>query len=52
MRLFSATFRGRLDSQDDLPTRRNAIGDMFIVQGVPFVWIFCPGASRAGWVDP
>jgi hypothetical protein len=47
-----ATFRGWLPSQDDLPSHPNHIGDMFVINGVPFVWLFPPGASRAGWIDP
>jgi hypothetical protein len=47
-----ATFRGTLRSQDDLPTHRNAISDMYLVAGVPFVWIWAPGASHADWIDP
>jgi hypothetical protein len=47
-----ATFRGWLPSQDDLPSHPNQIGDMYLVGNVPFVWLFPPGASRAGWIDP
>jgi hypothetical protein len=47
-----ATFRGWLASQDDLPSHPKAIGDMYLVKGVPFVWLFAPGASRADWIDP
>jgi hypothetical protein len=45
-----ATFRGLQLSQDDLPSHRNAIGDMFVVNGVPFVWIWVPGAAHADWI--
>jgi hypothetical protein len=47
-----ATYKGWLASQDDLPSHPNQIGDMYLVNGVPFVWLFAPGASRAGWIDP
>jgi hypothetical protein len=47
-----ATLRGGLPSQDDLPSHRNAIGDMYLVGNVPFVWLFPPGASRADWIEP
>jgi hypothetical protein len=47
-----ATFRGWLPSQDDLPSHPNAIGDMYLVGNVPFVWIFAPGATHADWIDP
>jgi hypothetical protein len=48
----SATYRGWLATQDDLPSHRNAIGDMYLVKGVPFVWVFAPGAQQADWIDP
>src|SRR5262245_2687901 len=41
-----ATFRGWLPSQDDLPSHRNAIGDMYLVGNVSFVWLFAPGATQ------
>jgi hypothetical protein len=41
-----------MPSQDDLPSHRNAIGDMFVIKGVPFVWLFAPQASHADWIDP
>jgi len=47
-----ATFRGWLPSQDDLPSHRNAIGDMWVVGRTPWVWIWTPGAARADWIDP
>ena len=47
-----ATFRGWLPSQDDLPSHRNQIGDMYLVGNVPFVWLFAPGATHADWIDP
>ena len=47
-----ATFRGWLPSQDDLPSHRNAIGDMYLVGNVPFVWLFAPGTTHANWIDP
>jgi hypothetical protein len=47
-----ATYRGERPSQDDLPSQPNRIGDMFVVNGVPFVWIWAPGAAHADWIDP
>jgi hypothetical protein len=47
-----ATYKGQMDSVDLLPSHRNAIGDMRIVNGVPWVWIFAPGATHADWIDP
>jgi len=47
-----ATYRGELPAQDDLPSHRNAIGDMYLVAGTPFVWIWAPHAAHADWIDP
>jgi hypothetical protein len=46
------TFKGWLPSQDDLPSHPNAIGDMYLVKNVPFVWVFAPNATHADWIDP
>jgi hypothetical protein len=46
------TFKGWLPSQDDLPSHRNAIGDMWLVGSTPWVWIWAPGATHADWIDP
>jgi hypothetical protein len=46
------TYRGELPNQESLPTHHNQIGDMYVVNGVPFVWLFAPGASHASWIDP
>jgi hypothetical protein len=47
-----ATYRGELPAIDDLPSHPNRIGDMCLVHGVPWVWIFAPGATHADWIDP
>jgi hypothetical protein len=47
-----ATFRAWRPLHGDLPSHPNQIGDMYLVGNVPFVWLFAPGASRAGWIDP
>jgi hypothetical protein len=47
-----ATYKGSLPSLDMLPSHRNAIGDTYMVKGVPFVWIWTPGATHADWIDP
>jgi hypothetical protein len=47
-----ATYRGELDSLDVLPSHGNRIGDMRIVKGTPWVWIWTPGATHADWIDP
>ena len=46
------TYRGELPSLDALPSHRNAIGDMWLVNGTPWVWIWAPGATHADWIDP
>jgi hypothetical protein len=46
------TFRGWRPSQDDLPSHRNAIGDMYMIGTTPWVWIWAPGAAHADWIDP
>jgi hypothetical protein len=47
-----ATYRGRLDAEWMLPQSGNAIGDMWLVDTTPWVWIWAPGANRADWIDP
>ena len=47
-----ATFRGELASLDVLPSQGNRIGDMRVVNGTPWVWIWAPGATHADWIDP
>ena len=47
-----ATYKSQMSSVDLLPIHRNAIGDMFVVNGVPWVWIWAPGAARADWIEP
>jgi hypothetical protein len=47
-----ATYRGELASPDLLPTHGNRIGDAWIVQGTPWIWLFAPGATHPDWIDP
>src|SRR5262249_12393689 len=47
-----ATYRGRLESQDMLPSSGNQLGDTWVVGNTPWVWIWAPGATRADWIDP
>jgi hypothetical protein len=47
-----ATLKGRLQSQDVLPSSGNSIGDTWIVGQTPWVWIRAPGAAQADWIDP
>lgn len=37
---------------ENLPFHHNRIGDMFLVGGVPWIWVFAPGATHADWIDP
>jgi hypothetical protein len=45
-------YLGEKASIDDLPSHPNKIGDMYLVNGVPWIWLFAPGATRAAWIDP
>jgi hypothetical protein len=47
-----ATYRGWRSSLDKLPQSGNQLGDMWLVEGTPWVWIFTPGATHADWIDP
>ena len=44
--------RGHSDDELNLPTTGNTIGDTWLVEGVPWIWICAPGASTAAWIDP
>jgi hypothetical protein len=47
-----ATYRGEMASVNLLPSHGNQIGDMWVVEGTPWVWIFAPGTTHADWIDP
>ena len=47
-----ATYRGRLGSEELLPSSGNLLGDMWVVGDTPWVWIWAPSAARADWIDP
>ena len=47
-----ATCKGRLASEEMLPSSGNALGDTWGVGDTPWVWIWAPGAARADWIDP
>jgi hypothetical protein len=47
-----ATYKGRLASQEMLPSSGNQLGDTWVVGETPWVWIFAPGALQADWIDP
>jgi hypothetical protein len=44
--------KGRLGSEEFLPQSGNSIGDTWIVNSVPWVWITVPGTTVPTWVDP
>jgi hypothetical protein len=46
-----ATFKGRLAAENMLPANAD-IGDMFIVNQTPWIWIQVPGTTQADWIDP
>jgi hypothetical protein len=47
----SATLRGFLGNENQLP-RAGHIGDMYVVEQTPWIWIQVPGTTAATWVDP
>jgi hypothetical protein len=47
-----ATFRGRLPAENFLPQSGNEIGDMWMVNQTPWIWLRAPGAAKADWIDP
>jgi hypothetical protein len=47
-----ATYRGRLGSENMLPSSGNMLGDMWVVGDTPWLWVTAPGATRADWIDP
>jgi hypothetical protein len=46
-----ATLRGFLGSETQLP-RTGRIGDMYVVEQTPWIWIQVPGTTAPTWVDP
>jgi hypothetical protein len=46
-----ATLRGFLGTENQLP-RVGQIGDMYLVEQTPWIWIQVPGTSAPTWVDP
>jgi hypothetical protein len=47
----SATLRGFLGNENQLP-RAGHIGDMYVVEQTPWIWIQVPGTTAPTWVDP
>jgi hypothetical protein len=45
------TLRGFLGSETQLP-RIGHIGDTWIVNNVPWIWLTVPGTTAPTWVDP
>jgi hypothetical protein len=48
----SATYRGRLGAETELPQSGNALGDMWAVGNNVWLWLVEPGAAAASWIDP
>jgi hypothetical protein len=48
----SATYRGRLGSENMLPQNGNLLGDMWVVGDTAWLWLVSPGATTASWTDP
>jgi hypothetical protein len=49
----SATYRGRLPSEADLPVSGNELGDMFVVgDTTSWLWLVAPNTSTPQWIDP
>jgi hypothetical protein len=46
-----ATLRGFLGALEQLP-RVGRIGDMYVVEQTPWIWIQVPGTTASTWVDP
>jgi hypothetical protein len=44
--------RGHSEDELYLPTNGNTIGDTWLVENTPWVWITVPGTSAPTWVDP
>jgi hypothetical protein len=44
--------KGCLSDESALPRTGNHIGDTWIVNNVPWVWITVPGTTAPAWVDP
>jgi hypothetical protein len=47
----NATLRGQVDSYNQLP-RRGQLGDMWIVDGTPWIWTHPSGSAFTTWIDP
>jgi hypothetical protein len=47
-----ATLKGRLPGEWLLPRNGSAIGDTWVIDRTPWVWIRAPGAAQADWIDP
>ena len=44
--------RGHSEDELYLPTSGNTIGDTWLVENTPWVWITVPGTTAPTWVDP
>jgi hypothetical protein len=44
--------RGNLASTDMLPSAGNALGDVWMVGDIAYVWLVAPNSASAQWIDP
>ena len=44
--------RGYLSDVGQLPRTENKIGDVWVVNDVPWLWVTVPGTAAPTWVDP
>ena len=44
--------RGHSEDELYLPASGNVIGDTWLVENTPWIWLVAPGAATAEWLDP
>ena len=44
--------RGHSEDELYLPTKGNTIGDTWLVENTPWIWLTVPGTTAPTWVDP
>jgi hypothetical protein len=52
LEILVATYKGRLESENMLPSSGNQLGDTWVVGETPWAWIWAPGAAKLDWIDP
>ena len=48
----TARLKGKLPTTDMLPMSGNAIGDVWVIGNLEWVWVAAPGTGSANWIDP